>query len=80
MVVISFPFVLGTNRRIQPVVMAPNTLSIKHYRLHRKISEVERRTEEGARENQKTRGRYAGLYNLSKKEINIRTAEPRQAN
>ena len=35
-VVISFLFVLGTNGRMQPVVIAPKNLSTKNYRLNRR--------------------------------------------
>ena len=34
-VVISFLFVLGTNGRMQPVVMAPKNLFTKHYGLNK---------------------------------------------
>ena len=50
-VVISFLFVLGTNGRRQPIVMAPKNLSTKHYGLN-KIKE-KNTAEENAREKQK---------------------------
>ena len=43
-VVISFLFVLGTNGRMQPVVMAPKNLSTKHYGLN-KIKEKDNTAE-----------------------------------
>ena len=51
-VVISFLFVLGTNGRMQPVVMAPKNLSTKHYGLN-KIKERDNTAEENTREKQK---------------------------
>ena len=51
-VVISFLFVLGTNGRMQPVVMAPKILSTKHYGLN-KIKEKDNTAEENTREKQK---------------------------
>ena len=51
-VVISFLFVLGTNGRMQPVVMAPKNLSTKHYGLN-KIKEKDNTAEENTREKQK---------------------------
>ena len=52
MVVNSFLFVLGTNGRMQPVVMAPKNLSIKHYGSN-KIKEKDNTAEENTREKQK---------------------------
>ena len=51
-VVISFLFVLGTNGRMQPVVMAPRNLSTKHYGLN-KIKEKDNAAEENTKEKQK---------------------------
>ena len=49
---ISLLFVLGTNGRMQPVVMAPKNLSTKHYGLN-KIKEKDNTAEENTREKQK---------------------------
>ena len=51
-VVISFLFVLGTNGRMQPVVMAPKNLSTKHYGLNKR-KEKDNTAEENTREKQK---------------------------
>ena len=51
-VVTSFLFVLGTNGRMQPVVMAPKNLSTQHYGLN-KIKEKDNTAEENTREKQK---------------------------
>ena len=51
-VVISFLFVLGTNGRMQPVVMAPKNLSTKHYELD-KVEGRDNTAEENTREKQK---------------------------
>ena len=57
---------IGTKGHMQPAVMAPKTLS-KHYGSNRNKPEKER---------QKTQGKLDGLYNLTRKAINTKRAEP----
>ena len=76
-VVISFLSVLGTNGRLQPVVMAPKNLSTKHYGLNK----IKKRTTQPKRTLERNRKRPEGnmTYTRTKKAVDAEAPNPGEA-